>query len=71
MNPYHVLYAMAVVALAGVVIGYLIASVWSRSRERDAYEEGQIRGFVEGYERRIMADSKVLHETPADEITAE
>lgn len=57
-------------ALCGLLIGYLLGCIWSRERESRAYEEGQVRGFCEGYERRMHADAGVLHQTRGEEMTA-
>lgn len=61
-------FLVIVAAIAGLLIGYLLGCIWSREREGRAYEEGEVKGFCEGYERGMK--STVIHQTRADEMTA-
>lgn len=54
---------VAFAAIAGLIIGYLIGLAWGRVRESEAYDEGRLHGFMEGYDRQVMVTSKVLHDT--------
>lgn len=52
-------------ALAGLFVGYLIGRCWNNVDEADAYHEGELAGFAEGFDR-----GQPVHQTPTEKITA-